>query len=259
MTIFLRDQPETGASCLVYALHRVGALDRLAEGGTAALAAWWLTDRQGRLDYITTSVLSLWHLTAARAGRMEQSPRTERLHCSLGREHPMNHVGEQWTACPAEFVNLLKLVSCTEWHFGPLANLTDLGGTHSAIRRPLFRLQTPRLHHLTAQGHKPTPPKTTAARQSYHQRGQVTSTPKPPSRRRASHRALSDSCQMDGTPPLGMLHDSRHHMRQDRARDVQITMIAKLLRELAVHPKQLQVELRGCELWEELRELELSC
>lgn len=84
-------------------------------------------------------------------------------------------------------------------------------------------------------------PKLTAARQSYHQRSQVTFAPKPPSRRQASFRVLSDSCQMDGSPPLEMLRDSRHHMDQHRARDVKINVIAKLFREPALHPKQLQV------------------
>lgn len=55
----------SGRSCL--ACSRLG---RLAEGETAALAAWELTDRQGRLDYITTPVPSSWHLTVARAGRV---------------------------------------------------------------------------------------------------------------------------------------------------------------------------------------------
>lgn len=246
MTIFLRDQPEAAASRLACPLHHSGALDRLAEGGTDALAAWWLTDRQGRLDYITTPVLPLWHLTAARAGSTEQSPGKEQTHCCLGRELPTNHVGEQWTAWPADCQppKACELDWVAFWPIGKSDSYIRWNSkcnTNAMIPSSGTLVCTPWPHTVTSLCH----PKQTAARQSYHQRGQVTSAPKPPSRRRTSHRALSGSCQMDGAPPLEMLRDSRHHMKQHQARNVQITMVAKLLRELAVHPKQLQVELRG--------------
>lgn len=123
-------------------LSHAWARDRLAEGGTVALAASWLTDRQGRLDYITTSVLPLWHLTAARASRMEQSSKEERFHSYLGRELTIDHVGKtdclvvrracaSSTCLPPKAYELIRLV------FSPtLSDLTALGRVQGPIPRP---------------------------------------------------------------------------------------------------------------------------
>lgn len=192
----------SGRSCLA-----CSRLDRLAGGGTAALAAWELTDRQGRLDYITTPVPSLWHLTAARASRVGHwlLISAQGHHQPCGRSRLPGRSTD--VRAPPHLTHHTKLVSRFEWHWPNIGN-SDCSrwNQNCDVEASIPYSGTPIRIDLTLSQTRSTESK--LLDRATTNKGQVASTPKPPSWRRAPQRSLFDSCQAKDRPRLEMLRDS---------------------------------------------------